>query len=94
MIVFKIPARALTDESEEGSALMPEAGDEVMLKSADVRVVSIDGEEATVELVAANGEAPQVNQAVAPEMEAADDEEVDEAEILKALKAEDERRGY
>ena len=82
--MIKIPLEALVSESEEGEQIPPQEGDAVVINSVEGEVVGIDGPDAHIELISANG---------APiEADIVDDAEADA--LLQMAEEEDLKAGY
>jgi hypothetical protein len=92
--MIKIPLEALVSESEEGEQIPPQEGDAVVLESVEGEVVGIDGPDAHIELISANGAPIEYVEQMAKE---AEDDIIDDAEadaLLEMAEEEDLKAGY
>lgn len=90
--MITVPVDALASDMEGGEAVMPSAGDSVVLDNVEANVADVAEGVAHLELVSVNG-AP-VEYGAPKEAAPADDMELMEEELLEAAKAEDEEAGY
>jgi len=92
--MIKIPLEALVSESEEGEQIPPQEGDAVVINSVEGEVVGIDGPDAHIELISANGAPIEYVEQMAEDAEAdiVDDAEADA--LLQMAEEEDLKAGY
>lgn len=92
--MIKIPLSALSEETDSGEGVGPEAGDTVALGVVEGEVMAVEGEEVHVELKTAGGQPIEYVESApdAPEEEVG--EGVEEAELLAAAEKADEEEGY
>ena len=91
--MIKIPLSALSEETDSGEGVTPEAGDTVALGVVEGEVMAVEGEDVHVELKTAGGQPIEYVESAPEAPEEPVSEDVEEAELLEAAKQADEE-GY